>query len=142
MTYVLRDKWGVNSLYDIWLCKTSFIRIKVILLLLSLVPYFSLTRCYYCWCGEFMVQDKWRDRWEAWSGCVQWYLIIYCSSWSPWAWGEYITIQNWGGSGMTSCCSVACCETSSWWEAWLGCVQWYLIIDYCSSWSPGREGSI
>ena len=26
---------------------------------------------------------------------------------------EYVTIQNWGRSGMTACCSVVRCETRS-----------------------------
>ena len=77
------------------------------------IPYSLLMWCYYRWCDELMVRDKWRDSWETWLSCLQWYLIIdYCSSLSPGAWGEYISIQNWGRSGMTSCCSVVCCETS------------------------------
>ena len=97
------------------------------------IPYFLLIRCYYRWCGELMVQDKWQDRWEAWLGCIQWYLIIdYCSSWSPGAWGKYITIQKWGRSWMTSCCSVIYCETSS----WLG---WKLGLEERRVWAKIRE---
>ena len=81
----------------------------------SPIPCSLLMRCYYRWCGELMVQDEWRYRWEAWLDCVQLNLIIdYGSCWSPREWGEYVTIQNSGRSGMTSCCSVVYCETSSW----------------------------